>query len=579
MNGTGKSMTTTLLVAALLGIAGCQSNVVGDNEGSRAIDAALAEADGSATMSPVPPPVVAALLPPIAPVTVPLVREEGPRFEIAVRDAPAREFFMGLVEGTDFNMVVHPDVVGGVTLDLKNVTIPAVMGIMRDVYGFEYRRTSYGFEVLPARLRSRIYQVNYLNMLRAGTSQMRVSSGQVTQAEGEAVVDDGTTTTSSTRAASVTGSEISTLNPETSFWTELRSSIEAILGDTTGRFVAVNPQSGTVVVRAMPDELREVESFLITSEAIASRQVILEAKILEVELSDEYRQGINWAAMISSGSRSLTVGQVGGGTIVDGGSSLIGAPINIGNLDPGNYNPIVGTAAKAFGGMFTVALALNNFTAFIELLDTQGTVHVLSSPRIATLNNQKAVIKVGSDEYFVTDISSTTTTGTTTTTTPSVELTPFFSGIALDVTPQISEEGGVILHVHPAISRVVDQDKTITVGNSTQTIPLALSTVRESDSVVHALSGQVIVIGGLMQTIARDDEARTPGLADLPGIGGLFEHTQETLSKSELVILLKPVVVDAPQQWAGLAAESAQRIGAINTYAISQSEGGTALSP
>ena len=160
-----------------------------------------------------------------------------------------------------------------------------------------------------------------------------------------------------------------------------------------------------------------------------------------------------------------------------------------------------------------------------------------------------------------------------------MELTPFFSGIALDVTPQISEEGGVILHVHPAISRVTDQDKTITVGNSTQTIPLALSTVRESDSVVHALSGQVIVIGGLMQTIARDDEARTPGLADLPGIGGLFEHTQETLSKSELVILLKPVVVDAPQQWAGLAAESAQRIGAINTYAISQSEGGTALSP
>ena len=217
--------------------------------------------------------------------------------------------------------------------------------------------------------------------------------------------------------------------------------------------------------------------------------------------------------------------------------------------------------------MFTVALALNNFTAFIELLDTQGTVHVLSSPRIATLNNQKAVIKVGSDEFFVTDISSTTTTGTTTTTTPSVELTPFFSGIALDVTPQISDTGEVILHVHPSISEVRDQNKTITVGTSTQTIPLALSTVRESDSVVQAQSGQVIVIGGLMQTRASGGNSRTPGLSDIEGLGGLFTHSRDTQAKSELVILLKPVVVDSPRQWAGAAAESAQRIGAINAYA------------
>ena len=273
MNGTDRWMTATLLVAALLVVAGCQSNVSADDEGARDIDAALAAATGASASAVPPPPVVAALLPPIAPLAMPVAAEEGQRFEIAVRDAPAPEFFMRLVEGTPFNMVVHPGVVGSVTLDLKNVTIPAVMDIMRDVYGFEYRRTSYGFEVLPARLRSRIYQVNYLNMLRAGSSQMRVSSGQVTQTEGGVTVDDGNTTTASTRAASVTGSEINTLQPETTFWTELRGSIEAILGDTSGRSVVVNPQSGTVVVRAMPDELREVEAFLLTTEAIASRHI------------------------------------------------------------------------------------------------------------------------------------------------------------------------------------------------------------------------------------------------------------------------------------------------------------------
>ena len=567
MTGSAPRLAGGLLAAVLLTAAGCQSNPGRESDAARAIDAALAEASAVPVTAPAAPPapVAAALLPPIT-AAVPEAgpdAEEGQRFTIAVREAPAREFFMGLVEGTPFNMVVHPEVAGTVTLDLKNVTIPAVMDIMRDVYGFEYRRTVYGFEVLPARLRSRIYQVNYLNMLRSGASQTRVSTGQVTQTEGGTSLADGTLTSQSERASAVTGTEINTIQPPTSFWTELSVSIEAILGEAPGRSVAVNPQSGVVVVRAMPAELREVEQFLLTTQAIASRQVILEAKILEVELGDQYRQGINWAGLVGiGGNKSVTIGQVGGGTVLDDGSSLIGG--NAGNLDPAAFTPILGTAAAAFGGVFTVALALNDFNAFIELLDTQGTVHVLSSPRIATMNNQKAVIKVGSDEFFVTNVSSTTTTGTTTTTTPSVELTPFFSGIALDVTPQISEDGGVILHVHPAISEVRDQSKTITVGTTTQVIPLALSTVRESDSVVHARSGQVIVIGGLMQTSASSDDARTPGLSDAPGVGGLFGQRREATAKSELVILIKPIVVDAPQQWAGLAAESAARIGAIN---------------
>ena len=430
---------------------------------------------------------------------------------------------------------------------------------MRDVFGYEYQRNRYGYEVLPVRLRSRIYQVNYLNVVRSGTSQTRVSSGQVTGSPSGSTTD-GEDQTSSNRSATVTGTQINTVQPETTFWQELVTSIRAILAGAPGRTVVVNPQSGVVVVRAMPTELREVEEFLTITQAIAQRQVIIEAKILEVELSDDFRQGINWAGVVSSGDDSLTVGQVGSSSIFENGVSLTQG--NVGDLNTSALLPIIGTAAGAFGGMFSVALALNDFASFIEYLDTQGTVHVLSSPRIATMNNQKAVIKVGSDEFFVTDISSTTTTGTSTTTTPSVELTPFFSGIALDVTPQISENGEVILHVHPAISEVVDQQKIITIGSGSQSLPLAFSTIRETDSIVRAVSGQVAVIGGLMQERFRDDVADSPWSSLDPS--GVSSHKRRGSRKSELVILLRPIVVENGQQWAGAMRQSLDRFNAIS---------------
>jgi MSHA biogenesis protein MshL len=216
--------------------------------------------------------------------------------------------------------------------------------------------------------------------------------------------------------------------------------------------------------------------------------------------------------------------------------------------------------ASNFGGVFSAALNLRDFAGFIELLESQGDVQVLSSPRISTLNNQKAVIKVGTDEFFVTGISSTTVTGTTTTTTPEVTLTPFFSGIALDVTPQIDESGRVTLHIHPTVSEVVDQTKLIKVANQDQSLPLALSSVRESDSVVSARSGQIVVIGGLMKNSTIKNNAGVPFLGRIPFLGALFRHTKETSRKSELVILLRPAVVQGQATWDEALSQSRQRI-------------------
>ena len=215
---------------------------------------------------------------------------------------------------------------------------------------------------------------------------------------------------------------------------------------------------------------------------------------------------------------------------------------------------------SAFGGIFSMAMNFGDFQAFIELLESQGDVQVLSSPRIATVNNQKAVIKVGSDEFFVTDISSDTSSGTTTTTSSDITLTPFFSGIALDVTPQIDSAGRITLHIHPTVSEVTDQTKTISVFGETQSLPLAYSTVRESDSVVHATNGQLVVIGGLMQDKISNNESGVPVLSKIPALGSLFRHTQTVSSKSELVILLRPQVIGSSLDWQQGIDASRQRI-------------------
>lgn len=478
---------------------------------------------------------------------VPVIKDEE-RFDISVNAVAADQFFLSLVDGTDYNMVIHPEVTGSITLNLRDVTIPDVLEAARDVYGYEFISTSYGFQVLPGRLRARIYQINYLNIERTGSSQTTVSSGSLTSADNNSNNENASSGSSSSGSAA--GTEIRTTQSLTSFWGELQESVQAIVGTGEGRSVVVNPQSGVVVVRALPNELREVEAYLQATQLIVQRQVVLEAKFIEVRLNENYQSGINWSSLLSPGNNSITASNTGGGTVLvnEGGVSDIAG--NTGNLDPANFSAISGAAASAFGGVFSLALNFGDFTAFIELLKTQGNVQVLSSPRVATMNNQKAVIKVGSDEYFVTDISSQNTTNATSTiTNPNIELTPFFSGIALDVTPQISQEGDVTLHVHPSISEVIDQQKTVTLGNVTQQLPLALSTVRESDSIVRARSGQVIVIGGLMQESINDQDAKTPFLGDLPGIGNLFSHKKQTSVKSELVILLKPVVVRSADEW------------------------------
>jgi MSHA biogenesis protein MshL len=508
----------------------------------------------------------------------PPARGAEPRFDVAVTDAPARAFFEGLVDGTPYNVVLEPGVTGTVSLKLRNVTVPEVLAAVREAYGYDFREIPGGYVVEAATVTTRLYQVDYLDLERRGTSRTRVTSGQVTQSGnryGSNRMGQGTSMAGEPEGTSgagggagtagergdLTGSSIATRS-SSDFWHDLETSLRALLPGE-GRSVVVNPQSGVIAVRALPAEQREVRDYLAKVQSVVTRQVVLEAKILEVELSNGFQAGVNWAVVGTDGGKNFFGGQTGPQQGWTG--NLLNQPSQPVTVGPGH--PVSSLLTNTLGGAFTLAVDAADFNVFIEALKTQGETRVLSSPRVSTLNNQKAVIKAGSDEFFVTGVSSNTVVGTSSATNRDVELTPFFSGIALDVTPQIAADGAVILHIHPTVSDVTEKVKSLTVAGTTDQLPLAFSQVRESDSVVKARSGQVIVIGGLMRSQRIKQDFRTPFLGDVPVLGNLFKSQRQTDVKTELVILLRPVVVDDDAQWAGLVKAPVDRAIALDPKA------------
>lgn len=481
-----------------------------------------------------------------------------PRFDLSVNNTPAKEVFAAIGAGTRYNMLPLPGVEGNVTLNLKDVTVFEALDTIRALYGYEYQVEGKNIYIQPVTMQIRLFKVDYLAAMRDSTSSLMVkASGQSSPSP----TTQAAATTATSGGRGLNSSSISTTqsSSEFNFWQNLQEALDFIV-KSKDKSVVINRMSGVIVIRAMPEELRNVAEFLKASQLSVERQVIIEAKFIEVTLSEGFQSGINWGAF---GSNNLNE-RYSGGIVAQGGTLLPNAAggtaqtLSNSAITAVPGSSLSGVATGTPGSLFGMAFQANNFSALLNFLETQGSVHVLSSPRIATLNNQKAVLKVGTDEPFATGY----TPGTSTTivggvnTLPTPIYTQIFSGIALDVTPRINESNEIILHVHPSISQVTSKVKD---AGSGQTLQMASTSIEETDSVIRAKGGQVVVIGGLMSQSTTETQSGLPGW-----IKSIFGQTSKVSDKRELVILLKPTVVDSDQVWSDEVARSRERMNGMS---------------
>ncbi|HEY5292591.1 MAG TPA: secretin N-terminal domain-containing protein [Burkholderiales bacterium] len=579
-----------LIVTALIA-AGCAQEPVRAN---RVSDQILGELDKSAQRAKPrePDAVNQALLPPLR---MDLPQAQGKpiegRFDLNVNNAPAREVFLSIVSGTRYSMLVHPEVSGSISVNLKDVSLSEALEAIREIYGYEYKIDGSRVYIQPAGLQTRVFQVNYLIGARQGRSDMRVTAGSsgITTGATTATTATATLTTPGVAVAAAPGgvqgppsltpnaagalggmqydaTRMSTVQT-TDFWAEVAYAIRTIVGTGEGRNIVISPQSGVVVVRAMPQELRSVAALLKAMKLSVERQVMLEAKIIDVTLNQAYQAGINWAAFPTSGIAGGFSSGVGGvaNTLGPRGSlsgstsgSSTGSSSNF-TANPGagaglaTLGGVVAGATNVAGGVFGLAVQTQNFAALLQFLESQGSVQVLSSPRVATLNNQKAVLKVGTDQPYVTSITvvpGLTTGGVVTPTTVAPYISNLFSGISLDVTPQIDGEGNISLHIHPLVTSVTPKSLGFNlVGVGTQSVDVAAINVSESDTMVRTQDGNIVVLGGLMKVELNNGRSGIPGLADAPLIGGAFRNSSTDTIKRELVILIKPTIIESDKNW------------------------------
>lgn len=565
-----------ILIVALSGLvlASCSTPHSRRSDAFDRIGQELEAANAARSAKPSVDAVGQAMVPPLQ-LEQPQAAKVEPRFNLAVNNAPVTQVLTALVAGTPYSMVFPPELTGTVSLNLKNTTVREALDTLRDVYGYDYRVQGKRINVQPNTIQTKLFKINYLANRRVGQSDMRVTGSSPTTAgtttnSGSAANQQMSNTsggTTGTQAQGATDSARVRTTSDYDFWKDLAAALNMIVGNQEGRNVIVNPASGVVLVKAMPGELRAVDDYLKATQLVVERQVMLEAKIIEVSLNDSFQTGINWSkfggltnhfsiGMTAPGATLSTTGSLSG-TTAGISSSTAATTATMGTTGAGSLS-----TTSSGSGFFGLAFQSSNFAALLSFLEGQGDVQVLSSPRIATTNNQKAVLKVGTDDYFVTGISTNTTTSASgNVVTPNITLQPFFSGIALDVTPQIDDEGNIILHVHPSVSVVEEKTKNVNLGDlGTFTLPLASSSINETDSIVRVQDGSIVAIGGLMSQEQTTSRNGLPGISNVPGVGLLFGQKSMSSKKRELVILMRSTVIRGENSWRDLAGEAQERV-------------------
>ncbi len=449
-------------------------------------------------------------------------------YSFSFREADVKDVCRAISKQTNYNVIVEPDVKGVVTLDLREVILPKALDYILQPLNYTYKIEGRTIHVSKPKLQTRMFPVNYVALRKMGTSTLSATigggTGTGTGSPGQTgypggggyVPTTGTGTPGTTGGAASQGMGMLSLTSisESDLWKNLEENLKSMLSKD-GK-VAVNQQGLMIFVTDYPQNLDDIAMFLKAIEGTIHRQVMIEAKIVEVFLSKENRQGVNW---------NLIQGKIGEFT-VKGSQAFL------------NPNPTISTgqslsSSLPFFRFFVGNGSLDVNSTFMELLKTQGELNIVSSPKIATLNNQRAVIKVATqDVYFV-------GTTTSTTTTPLATYTPNFMtvGLILDVIPQIDTGANIILYIHPMLTEKVD---TVKAPDGSE-VPILQ--VREADTIVRIRDGETVVIGGLIKDKRQNDQQSIPVISSLPLIGPLFKAKQESSDKSELVVFLTPRIL------------------------------------
>jgi len=430
-------------------------------------------------------------------------------YSFSLREADIKDVLRAIAKQTNYNVVMESDVEGECTVDLKDVTLEKALEYIVEPLEFSYKIEGKTVYVSKPRLETKMFSINYLALKKIGSSSVDGSIGG----------SQGTAAATTTKGSFVALES----KTEADIWKSLEDNINKLISKEGKIFV--NNQASMVVVTDYPRHLKSISKFLEGIETIVHRQVMIEAKIVEVQLSEGYKEGINWQLLNGKlWDYSINIGQQFRSPIIlPGGAQTATSP--------------------PFFAIFAGGTHLDINNTFVELLKTQGTINIVSSPKVITMNNQRAVIKVAKqDVYF--DVQQNTGTGGSTAT---VIYTPKFInvGLILDVIPQIDDAGNIILNIHPMLtSRISEVAQPINTGTGPTTFTyVPVLDVRETDTMVKVKDGDTVIIGGLLQDYKKNDVKGIPGLMSIPLFGKLFSYTEETSTKIELVVMLTPRIV------------------------------------
>ncbi len=447
-------------------------------------------------------------------------------YTVVVNDVPVKELLFALARDASINVDIHPDVSGLTTLNAVDQSLAQILDRVSCQLDLRYEIRGDNISIRPDTPFVRIYRVDYVNLSRSATTTSSVST-QIASTSTDATGGGG-------GGGGNDSTTVVTSSTEYPFWDTLVESIRNLVSGS-GTFqdleaeeaVIANPSNGVLMVRATGVQHEEVQRYLDEVRAASRRQVLIEATIVEVTLSDNYQAGIDWSTLASGAALTATQALTG-----------------------------TASAATAVPPFFKLEYTSGDLTGSVTLLKQFGDTRVLSSPKIMALNNQTALLKVVQNViYFEVDSTIIPATSplandivTSTTTAKSVSV-----GLVMSVTPQISDTDEVTLLVRPTISRVasfVNDPNPSLVGGEPNRIPQIA--VREMESVLRIGSGQLAVLGGLMQDETSRNSDSVPWLSSSETFGDLFTSRNNEFVKTELVIFLRPWVIQTPDVQADL---------------------------